>query len=76
MNDEGNKSSRILSIYEQLINGHVVVADEVASKFNVCNRTVHRDIEKVKDFCANCICWNQDYKFVVYNRKKKGYLIA
>ena len=76
MNDVGNKSSRVLYIYEELINGHIVTADDVATRFNVCNRTVHRDIEDVKEFCANGMCWNQSYKSVIYDREKKGYMLA
>lgn len=76
MNVVGNKSSRVLYIYEELINGNIVMADDIATRFNVCSRTVHRDIEEVRGFCANGICWNQNYKSVIYDREKKGYLLA
>lgn len=76
MSDGANKSSRVLYIYEQLLNGQVVNVDDMAIRFNVSHRTVHRDMEEVKEFCANGICWNQDYKYVVYDRDKKGYLLA
>lgn len=49
MNDVDNKSSRVLYIYKELINGHIVTTDDVSARFNVCNRTVHRDIGDVKN---------------------------
>ena len=72
MSDFANKSSRVLFIYEQLITGHIVRKDDIATRFNVSSRTVQRDIDEVKEFCANGICWNQSYRFVVYDHIKKG----
>lgn len=76
MVESSNKSSRVLFIYEELINGHLVKIDDIATRFNVSSRTVQRDIDEVKGFCVNGICWNQGYKFVFYDYMKKGYLLA
>lgn len=71
----GNKSSRVLFIYDELLNGRLVKTDDIVTRFNVTSRTVQRDIDEVKEFCANGICWNQSYKFVVYDHMKKGYML-
>lgn len=76
MSNFSNKSSRVLFIYEELINGRLVKTDDIATRFNVSSRTVQRDIDEVKEFCANGMCWNQSYKFIVYDHMKKGYVLA
>ena len=40
MGESSNKSSRVLFIYEELINGHLVKIDDIVTRFNVSSRTV------------------------------------
>lgn len=67
------KTTRILYIYNQLSKGYVVGVKSVAMDFHVSSRTIRRDLEEIRNFCANGICWNQNYNNIVYDNSKKGY---
>ena len=72
--ENGNKVERILSIYTRLMNGALINKSEEATKFNVNERSIQRDIEDIREFLES----NSDdvgYNQLVYDYGAKGYRI-
>ena len=77
MFDERNaKSSRVLKIYTELLNGKTVYKNELANKYNVAPRSIQRDIDEIRNFLES----NQDsggvINTVIYDHSEKGYRLV
>lgn len=66
------KSSRLLSIYSDLVNGKTLTKAELAQRFHVTERSIQRDMESLRLFLAEQMA-AQD---IVYDRKYKGYRLT
>lgn len=66
------KSSRLLSIYSDLVNGKVLTKSELAQRFHVTERSIQRDVESLRLFLAEQMA-AQD---IIYDRKRKGYRLT
>lgn len=66
------KSSRLLSIYSDLVNGKVLTKAELAQRFHVTERSIQRDVESLRLFLAEQMA-AQD---IIYDRKRKGYRLT
>lgn len=66
------KSSRLLSIYTELMGGAVLKKAELAEKYHITQRSVQRDIESLRNFLAEQM-QGQD---IVYDSRERGYRIA
>lgn len=69
---KGEKVKRILSIYERLNKGEIIVKSKEAKSFSVDPKTIQRDIEDLRDYFEESSLNNS----VVYDRKLKGYRIS
>lgn len=68
---KGNKISRILSIYNKLLNGKTVNKTEEARSFGVNMRSIQRDIDDIRAFLENCTYGTRCQ--IIYDRNEKGY---
>lgn len=66
------KSSRLLSIYAELVEGNILKKAELARRFHVTERSIQRDIESLRCFFAEQML-AQD---IQYDRRSKGYLLT
>lgn len=74
MSINDNKVNRVLSIYESLMTGEVVVKKKLANLFGVTEKTIQRDIEEIRTYFYEKQ-ETEDWMQVSYDRKKKGYCI-
>ncbi len=68
MNTPSNKCERILYINECLKAGQMVNVEHLANTFHVSRRSVHRDIDALKTYYANRMCWGGEYGCITYDR--------
>ena len=75
MIEEANtKTIRVLSLFEMLNSGEIVKKKEAAERFNVSEKTIHRDLKEINVYYTK-------YKYktlvnrVAYNRVEKGYYL-
>lgn len=69
---KNDKAKRILSLYTQLINGHLINKSQAAVEFGVDERSIQRDIEDIRNFLeVNNDC--NGFNTVIYDRNQKGY---
>lgn len=69
---KNDKAKRILSLYTQLINGHLINKAQAAVEFGVDERSIQRDIDDIRNFLEI----NNDgngFNTVIYDRNQKGY---
>lgn len=69
MNGEENQSYRILSLYNYFRKGEVVSKSEMATKFQVNEKTIQRDIDNVRNFLEK----ENRGETIKYDRKEKVY---
>lgn len=68
-----SKSNRVLSIFKRLLQGEVITTASVAAKYHVTEKTIHRDIEEIRNFFANDE--ERDAGIgLVFDRKLMGYV--
>ena len=67
-----SKVHRILSMYDRLIEGKVLVKAEEAARFGVDKRTIQRDLDDIR---AHLLESRRDDLELVYIRKYFGYKI-
>lgn len=65
-------SSRLLSIYSDLVNGKVLTKAELAQRFHVTERSIQREVESLRPFLAEQMAAQN----IVYDRKRKGYRLT
>lgn len=63
------KSERLLQIYSRLADGEVLRKKELAERFHVTERSIQRDMESLRIFCAGQGLRQE----IVYDRAKGGY---
>lgn len=63
------KSERLLQIYSRLADGEVLRKKELAQRFHVTERSIQRDMESLRIFCAGQGLRQE----IVYDRAKGGY---
>ncbi len=69
---KNDKAKRILSLYTQLINGHLINKAQAAVEFGVDERSIQRDVDDIRNFLEI----NNDgngFNTVIYDRNQKGY---
>lgn len=67
------KVERIINIYNRLENGDVLNKAKEASRFGVNEKSIQRDFEDIRTYCAE----QQDSnKELIYDRSKKGYKLV
>ena len=67
------KVERIISLYERLNNGEIIVKADEADRFGVNERSIQRDLEDIRAFLAND---QESNRSLIYDRGKKGYIIS
>lgn len=68
----GNKIERVLSIYTRLSNGALINKAAEATRFDVNERSIQRDIEDIRSFLEISLD-NGGYNQLVYDHGAKGY---
>ncbi len=68
-----DKAGRILSIYSELMNGHIINKAEKAAVYGVTERSIQRDIDDIRDFLEQEAVEQGIRNEVIYDREKKGY---
>ena len=66
------KAERILSMYDRLLEGKVLVKSSEALRFGVDERTIQRDLEDIRTHLAD---ERRDDLELVYDRRKMGYVM-
>lgn len=67
------KNERILNIYEQLLQGRLIVKREIAERYHVDSRSVQRDIGDIRNFLENRTVETGIERRVIYDSSQKGY---
>lgn len=67
------KVERIISLYNRVMDGEVLVKAKEAERYEVNERSIQRDFDDIRAFFANDPESNRE---LVYDRKKKGYVLA
>ena len=73
--DSVDKVERVLDIYTRLMSGAVINKYEEALKFAVNERSIQRDIDKIRNYLAEVIVNDGVERQVIYDRTKKGYYL-
>lgn len=75
MIEEANtKTIRVLSLFEMLNNGEIIRKKEAAERFNVSEKTIHRDLKEINIYYSK-YKYNTLVNSVSYNRVEKGYFL-
>lgn len=69
--DKGPQIHRILSMYERLRNGETLIKKEEATRFQISEKSIQRDINSIRDFLE----LEKSNEYVDYNRLKKAYVL-
>lgn len=69
MDSTAVKSERLLQIYSRLADGEVLRKKELAQRFHVTERSIQRDMESLRVFCAGQGLRQE----IVYDRGAGGY---
>ena len=75
MDYKGNKSFRLLSMYERLNKGELLVKSKLANEFNVTEKTVQRDIDDLRAYLAD-MHFSEIEIAVKYDKSKNGYYLV
>ncbi len=67
-----SKTERVLSIYDRLLAGKVLVKREEADRFEVDERTIQRDFDDIR---AHFSDGEYSVRELVYSRRRKGYIV-
>lgn len=75
MRDEmkGDQISRVLQIYAKLSDGYVVNKAEEAARYGVNERTIQRDIDRIRNFLDEDSERAGAVNSIIYDRNAKGY---
>lgn len=68
-----DKTSRVLNLYNRLLEGKVIYKAEEAQRFEVAPRSIQRDIEDIRNSLDENKVENGVDNTVVYDYKKRGY---
>lgn len=75
LNYNGNKSFRLLNIYERLNKGETISKKEFAKDFNVSLKTVQRDIDDLRAYLAETHFTESEVS-IRYDKTKNGYRLV
>ena len=67
-----NKAARIMSLYNRLLSGEVIIKADEADRFKTTGKTIQRDLEDIRSYLAK----EGDGIGLVYDRRKKGYVLV
>lgn len=67
-----SKTERVLSIYDRLLEGKVLVKRQEAFRYEVNDRTIQRDLDDIRAHLSEPENAGLE---LVYDRKKRGYVI-
>lgn len=67
------KVERIISLYNRIIDGEILVKADEASRYGVNERSIQRDIDDIRAYFANAPESNRE---LIYDRSKKGYVLV
>lgn len=67
------KSSRILCLYSELLDGRLIKKSEVAQKFHVTEKSIQRDLDEIRDFLDGQTVEDGSRNYLIYDYQKKGY---
>ena len=67
------KTERIIDIHNRLRDGRVIVKSEEAARHNVNDRTIQRDLDDLRAYYTDKAELGKE---VIYDRTKKGYVLA
>ncbi len=70
--EKKDKSFRLLNIYELLSRGKVLNKYELATRYNISEKTIQRDIDELRRYFDNQYLIDSDVR-IEYNRKENGY---
>lgn len=73
MSYHGGKHDRILSLYSNLLNNERVNVKEAAEYYGVSSKTIHRDIDDIRNFVSENSIANGELHEVVYDRAQDTY---
>ena len=68
-----SRAVRLLSIYDELAEGHLLVKKEAAALYGVDVRTIQRDFDDIRAYLAEA---EDRRRELIYDRKKLGYVIV
>ncbi|GGA43092.1 helix-turn-helix transcriptional regulator [Psychrobacillus lasiicapitis] len=68
--DKEPQIHRILSMYERLTNGETLIKKEEATRFQISEKSIQRDIDSIRDFLE----LEKSNEYVYYDRWKKAYV--
>lgn len=74
INLKGNKSFRLLNIYERLNNGEIINKDKLSKEFEVSQKTIQRDIDDLRSYFYDIHPFEID-TCIKYDREKNGYYL-
>lgn len=61
----------ILSMYDRLKNGEIIVKKEEAVRYQVSEKSIQRNVNSIRTFFET----EKNNEYVVYNRTKNGYML-
>lgn len=67
------KVERVVSLYERLLEGHVIRKADEAVRFGVNERSIQRDLDDIRAICAE---QPERRRELVYDRQRKGYVLS
>ncbi|MDU2064655.1 MAG: WYL domain-containing protein [Sporomusaceae bacterium] len=70
------KTLRVLSLFERLLQGEVVQKAAEAQRFSVNEKSIQRDIEEIRNYLAGTCQKDAMLKELIYSREKNGYCLT
>lgn len=70
---QGSKNSRVLEIYQMLLEGKAVSRAELAEQYGVDIRSIQRDIDTIRSFLSEEFFQRGTVKSIKYDRASGGY---
>ena len=67
------KVARIISLYNRIMDGEILVKADEAARYGVNERTIQRDIDDIRAYFANNPESNRE---LIYDRSQKGYVLV
>lgn len=71
----GNKSFRLLNMYEMLNKGEIIKKAELAARYGVTEKTIQRDIEDLREYLS-CTHFDEGEVSITYDRSRSGYYLV
>ena len=75
INYNGNKGFRLLSIYERLNKGELLIKDKMSIEFGVSEKTIQRDIDDLRAYLAETH-FSEKEALIKYDKVKGGYYLV